>query len=64
MPANPGEQLDPAAQCAACPHPSAAHDPVALRYCQSTRDRGQPRACLCTAMFDPAAAAARPVVRI
>lgn len=37
----------PATACAACPHPTAAHDAVADRYCRATVTSALDRGCIC-----------------
>lgn len=34
-------------QCAACPHPVASHDRIALRYCTATVNEKHSRGCVC-----------------
>jgi hypothetical protein len=36
------------AQCDVCPHPVAAHDPIAQRYCNAMATSGNLRRCLCS----------------
>ncbi|MFG1791806.1 RGCVC family protein [Nocardia sp. NPDC049149] len=33
--------------CLACPHAWEAHDPIGVRYCAATKERGLDRACVC-----------------
>nr|WP_084655081.1 RGCVC family protein [Nocardia altamirensis] len=33
--------------CPACPHAWEAHDPIGVRYCAATKERGLDRACVC-----------------
>ena len=49
---------DAAQACQACGHELAAHDPVAIRYCQASTAQGNKRGCLCpkTSAAGPAAA--------
>jgi hypothetical protein len=35
------------ARCAACPHPRAAHDPIAARFCAATTSGDHSRGCAC-----------------
>ena len=35
--------------CAACPHPWAAHDRIAMRFCTATTTENHHRGCVCTA---------------
>lgn len=50
-PAHPELRSDvspaPEPGCGACPHPEAAHDPIALRYCRATVASALDRSCVC-----------------
>jgi hypothetical protein len=35
------------AGCPVCPHPLAAHDPIAARFCRATTARALHRGCAC-----------------
>jgi hypothetical protein len=35
------------AQCAACPHPLASHDRIAMRFCTATVSESHSRGCVC-----------------
>ncbi|MGI8762313.1 MAG: RGCVC family protein [Jatrophihabitantaceae bacterium] len=43
------DESEPVAQpcCDSCPHPSAAHDAIAARYCAATRAMTGGRGCIC-----------------
>jgi hypothetical protein len=45
---------DVAAGCAVCPHPRAAHDRIATRYCSATVAGSFSRGCVCTPYPDGA----------
>ncbi|ROP41041.1 RGCVC family protein [Saccharothrix texasensis] len=34
-------------RCAACPHPWATHDRIAMRFCTATTSGGHHRGCVC-----------------
>ncbi len=36
-------------RCAACPHPLASHDRIALRFCTATTSENHSRGCVCGA---------------
>jgi hypothetical protein len=49
-PPTPGVRSDdtaPAAVCAVCPHPLAAHDAISRRFCQATQAHAMTRGCVC-----------------
>jgi hypothetical protein len=35
--------------CAVCPHPVAAHDAIAQRFCRATENTATERGCVCPA---------------
>ena len=37
----------PVVVCHVCGHPAAAHDPIALRYCDATLTSALSRKCIC-----------------
>jgi hypothetical protein len=39
--------IDEVPLCAVCAHPSAAHDPIAERYCQASASSSLSRHCVC-----------------
>ena len=42
------DEVTAEAGCAACPHPLADHDAIALRFCQASTAGGPTRKCLCS----------------
>lgn len=47
-PVGTGSTHEPHGMCPACPHPVAAHDAVAGRFCAATAAKGHARSCLCS----------------
>jgi hypothetical protein len=48
-PGSPQTDAVPAddAECPACPHPLAQHDPIAVRFCRATSAAALSRGCVC-----------------
>lgn len=40
-------QYDTSRECGSCNHPSADHDPIALRFCAATGNGALARGCIC-----------------
>jgi len=50
LPSTPPSPLDARAAapaCDACPHPTADHDRIGLRFCSATREGALTRGCAC-----------------